>query len=105
MEGGSSINSIPSEARAKVDLRSESVERIEYMAALLGTSLDRAVEVENQRSPGGRVAGGLKEIGSRPGGGLAGGPPILERLGAGEWHLGIRRPLDCPPTHAHTSLS
>ena len=34
-EGGSSINSIPTEARAKIDLRSESLERIDKMAALL----------------------------------------------------------------------
>src|SRR5258706_7926050 len=40
IEGGSSINSIPSEARAKVDLRSESPERIERMAALLASTLD-----------------------------------------------------------------
>ena len=36
IEGGSSINSIPSEARAKVDLRSESPERIERMAGAAG---------------------------------------------------------------------
>jgi acetylornithine deacetylase/succinyl-diaminopimelate desuccinylase-like protein len=36
-EGGSSINSIPGEARAKIDLRSEDEQRIGQMAALLET--------------------------------------------------------------------
>lgn len=40
-EGGSSVNSIPAEARAKIDLRSESPERIEKMAALLGVASRR----------------------------------------------------------------
>jgi acetylornithine deacetylase/succinyl-diaminopimelate desuccinylase-like protein len=108
MEGGSSINSIPSEARAKVDLRSESVERIECMAALLAASLERAVEVENQRAvgqAGGRVAGKLKEIGSRPGGGLTEGAAILECLRAVDSHLGIRSQLDCSSTDANIPLS
>ena len=52
IEGGSSINSIPSEARAKVDLRSESAERIDRMAALLSSPVERAVEVENGRRNG-----------------------------------------------------
>src|SRR5271170_6041042 len=55
IEGGSSINSIPSEARAKVDLRSECAERIEEMAALLGSAVERAVELENARG-GGRAS-------------------------------------------------
>src|SRR4029077_21222719 len=44
MHGGASINSIPSEARAKVDLRSESADRLEQMAGLLSTVVERAVD-------------------------------------------------------------
>ncbi len=51
-EGGSSINSIPTEARAKIDLRSESLERIEKMAALLAQAVDQAVDAENARGSG-----------------------------------------------------
>jgi acetylornithine deacetylase/succinyl-diaminopimelate desuccinylase-like protein len=105
VEGGSSINSIPSDARAKVDLRSEDPERIERMAALLGSAMERAVEVENSRGSGGRVAGRIKEIGSRPGGGLRGDAPILECLRAVDAHLGIRSHLDCSSTDANIPLS
>ena len=105
IEGGSSINSIPSEARAKVDLRSESAERIDQMAGLLASTVERAIEVENSRSAGGRVAGRVKEIGSRPGGGLREGAPILECMRAVDAHLGIRSHLDCSSTDANIPLS
>jgi len=107
IEGGSSINSIPSEARAKVDLRSESAARIDEMAALLGTSVDEAIALENNRTPNnsGRVAAKIKEIGSRPGGGLASNAPILEYMRAVDAHLGIRSHLDCSSTDANIPLS
>jgi tripeptide aminopeptidase len=104
IEGGSSINSIPSEARAKVDLRSESAARIDEMAALLGAAVEEAVSVENNRGTG-RVAAKMKEIGSRPGGGLAADAPILECLRAVDAHLGIRSHLDCSSTDANIPLS
>jgi tripeptide aminopeptidase len=105
IEGGSSINSIPSEARAKVDLRSESAERIDQMAGLLASTVERAIEIENGRSAGGRVTGRVKEIGSRPGGGLREGAPILDCLRAVDAHLGIRSHLDCSSTDANIPLS
>src|SRR5271170_6265531 len=105
IEGGSSINSIPSEARAKVDLRSESAERIDQMAGLLASTVERALEIENSRSAGGRVAGRVKEIGSRPGGGLREGAPILECVRAVDAHLGIRSHLDCASTNANIPWS
>ena len=104
IEGGTSINSIPSEARAKVDLRSESAARIDEMAALLGVAVDEAIALENSRGTG-RVAAKMKEIGSRPGGGLAADAPILEYMRAVDTHLGIRSHLDCSSTDANIPLS
>jgi acetylornithine deacetylase/succinyl-diaminopimelate desuccinylase-like protein len=104
IEGGSSINSIPTEARAKVDLRSESASRIDEMAALLAASVDDAVALENARGTA-RVIPKIKEIGSRPGGGLAPDAPILECLRAVDTHLGIRSHLDCSSTDANIPLS
>jgi acetylornithine deacetylase/succinyl-diaminopimelate desuccinylase-like protein len=110
IEGGSSINSIPGEARAKVDLRSESAEKIEGMAAQLAASVERAIEAENARSAAGRgqgrvVSGRIREIGSRPGGTLPEDAPILECLRAVDSHLGIRHHLDCSSTDANIPLS
>jgi tripeptide aminopeptidase len=109
--GGTSINAIPSEARAKVDLRSESSARMEELAALLAASVERALEEENRRAevqaraPGGRASARLKEIGSRPGGALPEGASILEYLLAVDAHLGIRSSLDCSSTDANIPLS
>jgi tripeptide aminopeptidase len=107
IEGGSSINSIPSEARAKVDLRSESAARIDEMAVLLEACVNEAMGIENSRTPtnAGRVAAKMKEIGSRPGGGLASDAPILEYIHAVDAHLGIRSHLDCSSTDANIPLS
>jgi tripeptide aminopeptidase len=105
IQGGASINSIPSEARTKVDLRSESRARIEVMAALLAASVEKAAEIENARATGGRVLARIKEIGSRPGGVLPEGSAILECLRAVDEHLGIRAGLDCSSTDANIPLS
>src|SRR5262249_48967285 len=43
LEGGSSINSIPSEARAKLDIRSESAAKLDEISALLTSSVERAL--------------------------------------------------------------
>lgn len=104
-EGGSSINSIPTEARAKIDLRSESLDRIDKMAALLTLAVDQAVEAENTRGGGSKVAARIKEIGSRPSGELAEKAPLLEAIRAVDVHLGIRSRLDCSSTDANIPLS
>jgi len=105
IQGGTSINCIPTEARAKVDLRSEKAERIDEMASLLGACVAQAAEIENNRATGGRVTARLKEIGSRPGGELREGAPILHCLLAVDAFLGIRSRLDCSSTDANIPLS
>jgi tripeptide aminopeptidase len=105
IQGGTSINCIPTEARAKVDLRSEKPEKIDEMAALLAACVAQASEAENSRATGGRVTARLKEIGSRPGGDLQEGAPILNCLLAVDAFLGIRSRLDCSSTDANIPLS
>lgn len=105
VEGGSSINSIPSSARAKVDIRSESPGRINELASFLTACVEKALEVENERATNGKVGGKIKEIGSRPGGQLAGDAYLLNVLRAVDHHLGIRSRLDCASTDANIPLS
>ena len=105
LEGGSSVNSIPTLARAKVDIRSESSRRIESLAELLAVVLEDAVRRENDRATSGRVSAKLREIGSRPGGELGGDAPLLRHLRAVDAHFGIRSHLDCASTDANIPLS
>jgi di/tripeptidase len=105
VEGGSSINSIPASARAKVDLRSESNERVEELCSLLSKSVERGAELENAGAMGGFVAARLRAIGSRPGGRLAEDASILGFLRAVDAHLGIRSRPDCASTDANIPLS
>jgi acetylornithine deacetylase/succinyl-diaminopimelate desuccinylase-like protein len=104
IQGGTSITAIPSEARAKLDLRSEDPSMIDRMAVLLQSAVERAVEEENSRSTS-RVQARVKEIGSRPGGEVPPGAPILETLRAVDQFLGIRSQLDCSSTDANVPLS
>ncbi len=105
VEGGSSINSIPSSAHGKVDIRSESAVRINELASFLTSCVEKALEVENERAANGKVAGKIKEIGSRPGGQLPENARILAVLRAVDSHLGIRSRLDCASTDANIPLS
>jgi tripeptide aminopeptidase len=105
IEGGSSINSIATRARAKVDIRSESPARIDALVNLLTESVDRSLQAENENATGARLAAKLKEIGSRPGGALPAGAAILRYIKAVDAHLGLRSYLDCASTDANIPLS
>jgi acetylornithine deacetylase/succinyl-diaminopimelate desuccinylase-like protein len=105
IEGGSSVNAIPQMARAKVDIRSEANQKIDHLVDLLGAAVDRARDLENQRSTGGKVAARLKEIGSRPAAALPENAPILQYVRAVDAHLGIRSHLDCSSTDANIPMS
>jgi acetylornithine deacetylase/succinyl-diaminopimelate desuccinylase-like protein len=104
VEGGASINAIPSAARAKVDLRSEDNDRLDELVELLNAAVARAQEVENQRSTAGKVAARIREIGSRPAAALPEDAPILAYVRAVDAHLGIRSRLDCSSTDANIPL-
>ncbi|HKW97718.1 MAG TPA: M20/M25/M40 family metallo-hydrolase [Bryobacteraceae bacterium] len=105
IDGGTSINSIPSLARAKVDIRSESNEVMNELVGLLNGAVERAQEQENQRSAGGKVAGKVREIGSRPAAELKEQAPVLHYIRAVDAYLGIRSHLDCSSTDANIPLS
>jgi acetylornithine deacetylase/succinyl-diaminopimelate desuccinylase-like protein len=105
IEGGSGVNAIAQSARAKVDIRSESNQKMDDLVELLEGAMERAREFENQRATGGRISSKLKEIGSRPAAVLPDDAEILRFAKAVDAHLGIRSHLDCSSTDANIPLS
>lgn len=104
IEGGSTVNSIPAQARVKVDLRAEHPPDLDTLSALLASTLERALLAENERAVTGRVTGKLKETGWRPGGRLPENSSILRFVRAVDASLGIRSQLDCASTDANIPL-
>jgi acetylornithine deacetylase/succinyl-diaminopimelate desuccinylase-like protein len=105
IEGGSGVNAIAQTARAKVDIRSESNEKMDELVGILSGAVDRARDLENQRATGGKVSAKLKEIGSRPAAALSEDAVILQYVRAVDAHLGIRSHFDCSSTDANIPLS
>ena len=105
IEGGSSVNAIAQNARAKVDIRSESNPRIDELVDILGAAVDRAREIENQRATGGKVSTKMREIGARPAAALPENAAILRYIRTVDAHLGIRSHLDTSSTDANVPLA
>jgi tripeptide aminopeptidase len=111
VDGGTSVNAIPASARAKVDIRSESNDRMEELVTALHEAVSYAEEAENKilienRAPAmNRVAAKIREIGNRPASSLPADSPLLRTIRAVDAHLGIRARLDCSSTDANIPLS
>jgi acetylornithine deacetylase/succinyl-diaminopimelate desuccinylase-like protein len=105
IEGGTSVNSIPASARAKLDLRCEDPALLEEVASLLTAAVERTLERENRGARSERLNAKIKELGSRPGGRLAEQSPLLRTIQLVDAHLNIRSRVDCASTDANVPLS
>ena len=105
LEGGSSINSIPSSARAKLDLRSEEPAVLDELSALLTSAVERSLERENRPARAIRLTARIKELGSRPGGKLPEPSQLLRIVQGVDAYLNIRSQADCASTDANVPLS
>ncbi len=105
VEGGTSINSIPSVARAKLDLRSEDIPVLDELTGLLSTAVERGLETENRYARSARLTAKIKDLGSRPGGRLPDHSMLLESIQAVDSYLNIRSRVDCASTDANVPLS
>ena len=105
VEGGTSINSIPASARAKLDLRADEQFMLDDLATLVTAAVERSLERENRGTRGIRLTAKVKELGSRPGGKLPEDSPLLRAIQAVDGYLNIRSRLDCASTDANVPLS
>jgi tripeptide aminopeptidase len=108
IEGGTSVNSIPHEARLKVDLRSESDDELIRLETALrdcvGAGVRDEMEASRDRSKG-KLEWKLDLMGSRPGGELAPNSPLLGTLRAADEAVHNQSRLERASTDANIPLS
>ena len=104
IEGGISVNSIPSSALAKLDLRSDTQSALDAMANLLTECVENARDFENSRATA-KVSAKIRDMGQRPGGRLPETAPMINYLRAIDTHFNIRSRIDCASTDANIPLS
>lgn len=108
VEGGTSVNSIPYEAKLKVDLRSESEEEITRLESALRECMAAGVkdEMDNARDRSrGKLDWKVNLIGSRPGGELSADSPLLAALRSADEFLDNKSRIERSSTDANIPLS
>jgi di/tripeptidase len=108
IQGGTSVNSIPHEARIKVDVRSEGEEELTRLESALRECIAAGVrdEMESARDRSkGKLEWKVELLGSRPGGELAPDSPLLAALRAADEFVGNQSRLERSSTDANIPLS
>jgi tripeptide aminopeptidase len=108
IEGGTSVNSVPHEARLKVDLRSESDDELTRLETALRECVTAGVrdEMESARDRSkGKLEWKLETLGNRPGGELAANSPLLASLRAADEFVGNQSRAERASTDANIPLS
>jgi acetylornithine deacetylase/succinyl-diaminopimelate desuccinylase-like protein len=108
IEGGTSVNSIPYEAKLKVDIRSESEDELSKLESALRDCVAAGVrdEMESSRDRSkGKLQWKVELLGSRPGGELPTDSPLLAALRSADEFLGNQSRLERSSTDANIPLS
>jgi len=108
IEGGTSVNSIPHEARLKVDIRSESEEELLRLENALRECMAAGVrdETESARDRSkGKLEWKVDILGNRPGGELAADSPLLAALRAADDYTANTSRPERASTDANIPLS
>ena len=112
IEGGSSVNSIPSRAQMKVDLRSESEAELAKLENFLRESIQSGIDEEMSAARDRGMAGNasmldlkINVLGVRPAGELPENSPLLAAVLAADTRLGNRSRRERSSTDANIPLS
>jgi len=108
IEGGTSVNSVPHEARLKVDIRSESEDELTRLESALRECIVAGVrdEMDSARDRSkGKLEWKVELLGSRPGGELPSDSPLLAALRAADEIVGNESRIERSSTDANIPLS
>lgn len=104
--GGTSVNSIPFEAWAEVDMRSESPARLDLMEGALLSAMRRALDEENAlRRRGEPLTVDLDKIGHRPSGEMDPTTPLVQRAIASNAFFGAGGRLGRSSTNSNIPIA
>jgi acetylornithine deacetylase/succinyl-diaminopimelate desuccinylase-like protein len=105
--GGTSVNSIPFESWAEIDMRSESPSQLKKIDSIFKSCMKKGVDEYNRNiKKGSALVLKLQQIGYRPSGTTATSQPILQRAMATSTHF-TSQPvkLDFVSTNANTPIA
>jgi tripeptide aminopeptidase len=108
IEGGTSVNSIPYEAKLKVDIRSESEDELTKLESALRDCIAAGVrdEMESSRDrTKGKLEWKVELLGSRPGGELPANSALLAALRFADEFVGNQSRVERSSTDANVPLS
>ncbi len=104
--GGTSVNAIPYESWAEIDMRSESPEKLNEVDQLLQTAIQKALKEENAvKRQGPDLTVAVKKIGDRPSGRTEATAAIVQRAVAVSNYLNAEPQLEVASTNANTPIA
>jgi tripeptide aminopeptidase len=108
IQGGTSVNSVPHDARLKVDIRSESEDELIKLESALRDCVAAGVrdEMESPRDRSkGKLEWKVELLGSRPGGEVAPDSPLLAALRSADQYVGNQSRIERSSTDANIPLA
>lgn len=108
IEGGTSVNTIPEQVAARIDLRSTDPEQLIRLEVELHRTVEDAVMESNRMAPArarGKLVYSIDKIGDRPAAALESSSSLMEVLRAVDRHLGLKTAPRTGSTDANIPLS
>lgn len=104
--GGTSINTIPTESWAEIDLRSADPAALQALDAALTQAIAKGLEEENaQRREGAALTANNQRVGARPAGTLQETAPLALTVRAAMAHFGVTPVFEPASTDANIPMS
>lgn len=103
--GGTSVNSIPFESWAEIDMRAIDPKNLDEIEAILKNSVEKGITAYNASGVKGEVTYELIKIGDRPSGELPGSLPLIQRTMAATQYFGVVPSLGRGSTNINIPVS
>jgi tripeptide aminopeptidase len=104
--GGTSVNAIPFENWAEVDMRSEDPDQLRKIDEIMKKAVERALQEQNERKRRGEpLTVDVDMLGNRPSGTVDPSTPLIQRALAATRHFGVEPQLETGSTDANVPIS